>query len=221
MKKFMEAYETVKMPQACEDRIRAAMAEKRSCGRICGRLHPVLAALAVVVLMLSMSTEVRAEVKEIVENCSGTSFFSSLRTRRVRRKGNRSDSDGKRWGIITADKLNVRNKGSYDGKIVASLHYGDRIEILEESNGWLSIQDGWVSKEYVYEEGTIGARPGAGTIMGNQVNIRSGPGTDYPSEGTLSFGDQVDILEQIRYDNTAWCFAENGWICMDYVVLDE
>lgn len=66
MKKLMEAYETVKMPQACEDRIRAAMAEKRSCGRISGRLHPVLAALAVVVLMLSMSTEVRAAVNGLV-----------------------------------------------------------------------------------------------------------------------------------------------------------
>lgn len=66
MKELVEAYDAVKMPQACEARIRTAMAGKRSSGRISGRLHPVLAAMAVVVLMLSLSTEVRAAVNNLV-----------------------------------------------------------------------------------------------------------------------------------------------------------
>ena len=66
MNKIVEAFETVEMPESCEAAILSAMKEKRNTGRRAGRLHPVAAALAVVILMLSMSTEVRAAVNGLV-----------------------------------------------------------------------------------------------------------------------------------------------------------
>lgn len=66
MNKIVEAFEMVKMPVGCEATVRSAMKEKRNTGRRAGRLHPVAAALAVVILMLSMSTEVRAAVNGLV-----------------------------------------------------------------------------------------------------------------------------------------------------------
>ena len=66
-KKIVAAFEAAAMPESCETAIRRAIREK--CGtkqKSVKRLQPVAAALAVVVLMLSLSTEVRAAVNEIV-----------------------------------------------------------------------------------------------------------------------------------------------------------
>lgn len=66
-KEIVDAYDTVIMPEACEAVIRQAIQKswkpKRKPVR---RLHPIAAALAVVLLMLTMSTEVRAAVSNMV-----------------------------------------------------------------------------------------------------------------------------------------------------------
>lgn len=66
-KEIAEAFDAVSMPTDCEEAIRRAIREgwkpKR---KPAGRLHPVVAALAVVILMLSLSTEVRAAVNSLV-----------------------------------------------------------------------------------------------------------------------------------------------------------
>lgn len=66
-KEIVEAFDAAAMPRECEQQIRAVIREncetKRKPVR---RLHPVATALAVAVLMLSMSTEVRAAVNNMV-----------------------------------------------------------------------------------------------------------------------------------------------------------
>ena len=64
MKKIVEAFDTVKMPESCEAAIRRDVKKKQSDQGPYRRLRPMLAALAVVMLMLCFSTEVRAAVKE-------------------------------------------------------------------------------------------------------------------------------------------------------------
>lgn len=63
MKKIVEAFDTVKMPESCETAIRREMKKKQSDRGAYRRLRPIPAALAAVVLMLCFSTEVRAAVK--------------------------------------------------------------------------------------------------------------------------------------------------------------
>lgn len=66
-KEIVDAFGEVKMPAACEQRIHRAIQEKRKPERKpVHRLHPVAAALALVILMLSLSTEVRAAVNGLV-----------------------------------------------------------------------------------------------------------------------------------------------------------
>ena len=71
--------------------------------------------------------------------------------------------------------------------------------------------------QYVYVDGTTGEGAGTGTVSGNAVNIRSGPGTGYGSVGTLNNGDKVEILAQFEINGTKWGCIKNGWVCMDYV----
>ena len=124
-------------------------------------------------------------------------------------------------GIVTASQLNVRSSASTDGERVASLNYGARVEILEKSGNWGRTKDGWVSLDYIYQDGTTGAKTAKGVVTGDQLNVRSGPGTKYDSVGTLNSGDEVTILHIVEVGNTSWGNISKGWICMDYVDLDN
>ena len=53
------------------------------------------------------------------------------------------------------------------------------------------------------------------------LNIRSGPGTTYPSVGFLFRNTKVEIREQRTAGNTVWGRIEKGWISMDYIVTDK
>lgn len=123
-------------------------------------------------------------------------------------------------GIITASELNIRSKAGTDGEIVGKLYNGDRVEILEKSGGWGRISKGWISLDYVYQDGTAGKNTAKGVVTGTQLNIRSGPGTNYGSNGSLEFGARVNILEQFTIDGKKWGCIDKGWISLDYVYID-
>ena len=123
-------------------------------------------------------------------------------------------------GIVTASQLNVRSSASKDADKVGSLNFGARVEILEKSGNWGRTKDGWISLDYVYQDGTTGTKTAKGIITGSELNIRSGPGTGYASVGSMDYGDRVTILEQFTYNNVTWGCTKNGWISMQYVYVD-
>lgn len=53
------------------------------------------------------------------------------------------------------------------------------------------------------------------------LNVRNGPGADYYVVSFLEHGTTVTITEQQTVDGTTWGKVTQGWICMDYVVLDD
>ena len=53
------------------------------------------------------------------------------------------------FGRITASSLNVRSGPSTDHEKVGSLAAGRVVELLEESDGWYRIENGYISTEYV------------------------------------------------------------------------
>ena len=120
-------------------------------------------------------------------------------------------------GVVKVTDLNLRSEGSTDGERLGSLTYGDRVEIMEKSNNWGRTKDGWICLDYIYQDGTTGAKTANGTVSGTQLNIRSGPGTGYASVGSYNKGDKVTILEQFTYNGTTWGCTNQGWISMDYV----
>ena len=120
-------------------------------------------------------------------------------------------------GIVKVTDLNIRSKGSTDGDRLGNLTYGARVEILEKSGNWGRTKDGWICLDYIYQDGTTGAKTANGTVSGTQLNIRSGPGTGYASVGSYNKGDNVTILEQFTYNGTTWGCTNQGWISMDFV----
>jgi len=123
-------------------------------------------------------------------------------------------------GIVTATQLNVRSDATTNSETVGSLNYGARVEILEKSGNWGRTKDGWISLDFVYQDGTTGVKTAKGIVTGDQLNVRSGPGTGYASVGSLNYGDRVAILEQFTYNGTTWGCTKNGWIALTYVFLD-
>lgn len=123
-------------------------------------------------------------------------------------------------GIVKVADLNLRSEGSTNGERLGSLYYGSRVEVYEKDGNWGRTKDGWVCLDYVYQDGTTGSKTASGIVTGNQLNIRSGPGTGYGSVGSYNNGDVVTILEQFTYNNTTWGCTNKGWISMDYVDVD-
>ena len=123
-------------------------------------------------------------------------------------------------GIVIAKDLNIRSSASTEGDRLGSYSYGDRVEILEKDGSWGRTSKGWISLNYVYQDGTTGSKTASGTITATQLRIRSGPGTGYDSVGAYNQGDTVSILEQFTYNGVTWGCTSKGWISLEYVELD-
>ncbi|MDO5545157.1 MAG: SH3 domain-containing protein [Eubacteriales bacterium] len=157
-------------------------------------------------------------------NTSGTTTDTSTDTTNNSTSNNTTVSTGNGSttvqfrGIVTASQLNIRASASKDSESVGSYSYGARVEILEKSGDWGRTSKGWISLNYVYQDGTTGTNTAKGTITaGGGLNIRSGPGKAYTSVGTYAEGDSVTILEQFTYDGVTWGCTSKGWISMAYV----
>lgn len=123
-------------------------------------------------------------------------------------------------GIVTASELNIRSGASTDSERVGILTYGNRVEILEKSGDWGRTSKGWISLNYVYQDGTTGSKSAKGIVSVDGLRIRSGPGTNYESVGSYNSGDRVKVLEQFTYGDTIWGCTDKGWISMSYVYVD-
>ena len=133
---------------------------------------------------------------------------------------NTTTTTGGKKGVVTASELNIRQSASTASDSVGKYTYGTRITILETSNGWGRTDKGWVSLDYVYQDGATGKNTAKGLVTGNALNVRSGPGTNYDSVNSYAKLTRVNILEQIKVGNTTWGCTKDGWISMDYVYVD-
>ena len=108
---------------------------------------------------------------------------------------------------------------------MGAYNQGDTVSILEQFtyNGvtWGCTSKGWISLEYVELDGVSVGSDKTGTVTGNGLNIRSGPGKGYASVGSLNSGDRVTIYKQTTVDGTTWGNIDKGWISMDYGDLDD
>ncbi len=51
--------------------------------------------------------------------------------------------------VVQADKLNVRSEASQDGEIVGQVLKGERYLVRGMEDGWIQIEDGYISADYV------------------------------------------------------------------------
>ena len=107
-------------------------------------------------------------------------------------------------GTVTADVLNVRSGPSTSYSITTKTYRGNKVEILETSNGWYKIKlsngkIGWSSGSYISI--SSGDTSYKATVTASSLNVRKGASTNYSVITKLSKGTVVDVLES----------ASNGW----------
>ncbi len=149
--------------------------------------------------------------------------------------GNGSQQPVARGFVNGTVNLNVRSGPGMNYTPVTTLAPGTEINIYEHQltagTIWGRTDAGWVSMHYVTliatggstdEEGT-----GEGSVMGTiarcyyAVNVRSAPGTGNTLVGKILVGTRVEIYEQVQKGAVMWGRVDQGWISMDYVLLDS
>jgi len=143
----------------------------------------------------------------------------------------------------TSTQVNVRAEPSTAGTVLGIIPANTRIEIVGKDPGgnWWQINyphpdavdgKGWVTIQYIAVAGTpdvpvIGsAEPGTSgnvAIIQQQLNVRSGPGTDFNSLGTLNPQDVVTLSG--KDPNGAWLQIDfptgpegKGWVSAAFVL---
>ena len=131
-------------------------------------------------------------------------------------------------GTVTADALNVRSGPSTSYSITTKLYKGDKVEILETSNGWHKIKAsngkiGWVSGDYIKVSSGSTSQPSTSTtkatVTADSLNVRSGAGTSYSVITKLSKGTVVDVIESASngWKKIKTSGGTTGWVSGDYL----
>lgn len=132
-----------------------------------------------------------------------------------------AESFDSRMGITTGDFVNLRKGPGLQYDTCGNLRIHTRLQILEVDGNWGRTPQGWIFLDYVYIDGTYGKDPAImGTIKGTDVNIRSGPGTNYTAIASTNTGDRYLFFYQVTLNGRRWGCTSNGWICMEFVILD-
>lgn len=124
------------------------------------------------------------------------------------------------YGVATIGELNVRLGPGTEHSKVSTITKGARYAYYQVSNvsgSWVRIEDGWVSTEYFYLEGTVADDAITGTVNTDDLNIRTGPNTSFRSTGTYKQGETIEILAQVG----GWGYTAQGWVFMSYVEPNE
>jgi len=132
-------------------------------------------------------------------------------------------------GIVNSNTdLNVRSGAGLGYAKVGTLQKGTKVTIYEQkiADGmiWGKTNTGWVCMSYI----TIDSSTNSGTgVMGtvarcfSHVNVRSAPGTGSALVGTIQVGARVEVYEQKLYSGQYWGRVAQGWVCMQYILLDS
>ncbi len=154
------------------------------------------------------------------------------------------------WDVtVTGVDVNLRKGPGTNYSKVGTAKKGTKLTITETVDGggytWGNYGDGWIALKYTDYEEIIsgGTTSGGNTSSGNNnsgttqqpeqvvltgtvkvndaLNIRANAGTGYSVVGELKANTKVEILETKMVGVTKWGRIAQGWISMDYVVLDK
>ena len=120
------------------------------------------------------------------------------------------------YGVVNLGELNVRLGPDTEYDKIGTVKQGIRYayyQVSSSTDNWVRIEDGWVSTDYFYIEGTTSKDTFTGKVTTDDLNIRTGPNTSFKSLGTYMEGDTVQILAQVGN----WGYCEKGWVFMTYI----
>ena len=130
--------------------------------------------------------------------------------------------------VKTTTGLNVRSGPGTGYARIKTLSPGTAVSIYEyrtvDGVKWGRIQTSqWVCMTYVSLSAQASGEEnwtGTGTVISStNLNVRSGPGTNYARVGQLTPGTKIEITEQTKVSGTSWGKTAQGWVCMSYVKM--
>ena len=155
--------------------------------------------------------------------------------------GSSSNSgSSQKTGTINADVLNVRSGAGANYDVQFTLTQGTEVTVLDDSGDWVQIQTsagrtGYCSKEFLTISGGTSSDSGSsdngnsgGTtttttakVTADVLNVRSGDGTNYSIDFTVSDGTVVTVLEQLP---SGWAkiqtnSGDTGYCKMEFLTL--
>lgn len=119
---------------------------------------------------------------------------------------------------VTGSSVNFRKGPGTNYSIIKTLSKGTKVGFISESNGWAKINYngsiGYISSKYLgainsnnnntNEEADNTVKYNK-SVTGSRVNLRKGPGTNYPVVTSLSRGTSVGVISE-----------SNGWSKINY-----
>ncbi len=107
----------------------------------------------------------------------------------------RADSDGA--ATVTASALNMRSEASTSSSVVTCLPRGTTVIVHSAADGWVKVSykeyTGYMNAEYLSTSSSAEGSFGTGTVTGDDVRLRSGPGTSYDIVGARSKGAKLEV----------------------------
>lgn len=127
--------------------------------------------------------------------------------------------------------VNIRSGPGTNYAKIGTATKGDVLTITAIQKGgqylWGKFGTSWICLDYtdynvVTSESSEDASvvTATGIVIGaDQLNVRSGPGTNYSKVGTLNRGDAVKITLQQSVNGKMWGLTETGWVSLYYIEL--
>ena len=182
------------------------------------------------------------QVTELGSATAGKRLYAHYRSNEAQQE--ETGSNGNTQVLFTgtvrcSTYVNVRKGAGTGNPVVSRAVNGTKVEIFETATvgavKWGRIQGGWISMDYVELDkttdsdkneaasGSSEASDGqAGTVTAYNVNVRSGPGTQYGIVSRVTSGQKVTVYEQKASGSLNWGrIGDNQWICLAYVRLEN
>jgi len=122
-------------------------------------------------------------------------------------------------GLLIIPEVAVFSGPGWQYPVTGTLDGYTQVPLLAKSGAWYLIAQGWISLDDVYVEGTDPTY--RAIITGSEVNIRTGPGTQYKATGVKNRNDVVNIFHQVSVDGKGWGYFGDGWISLSYAKLEK
>ena len=122
--------------------------------------------------------------------------------------------------VTNTGRLNVRGQGASTAAVVATLNKGSYVALSEKSGSWWRVEYsrgkfGYCHQDYIR---VVESSPATVATQSGGLNIRSGAGTSYSKIGSLSRGEDVQVLSK----TAGWSFIlyhgnKTGYVSSSYL----
>lgn len=119
---------------------------------------------------------------------------------------------------VLGDRVNLRNAPGEESDVVGQANYGEKLQALTLQEKWVEVKPPadlatWVYSPLLFEDKEVRAP---------ELNVRSGPGTQFIVLGELKRGDPVKVVESMEdWRKIEVPDAVTLWISRDFVQIPE